>query len=117
MKILFISPRLPIQRGDILGSGIPYWPLELITLATISLSIGDEVKALDLFSEEITNFETRPEYYLQGRSIKQSLEKNFIDIKDFEIVVLYAISFMSHRELLEINGRYATLFRQQKSGI
>ena len=33
MEISLISPRLVIQKEDFLGSGVPYWPIELATFA------------------------------------------------------------------------------------
>ena len=53
---IYIS-RLAVQKGDILGSGVPYWPIELVTLATSVLMAGDQVKVLDLFSEGTNIFE------------------------------------------------------------
>ena len=104
MNILFISPRLAVQKGDILGSGVPYWPIELVTLATSVLMAGDQVKVLDLFSEGINIFEESYDYYLQGSSIKSSLKNNLINLDEFNLIIIFAISYMSHREINAITS-------------
>jgi hypothetical protein len=98
MKFTLISPRLAIQKGDFLGSGVPYWPLELATLAAYVLQMGDEVKMVDQFGENPSLLSDAGDYYLQGVSIDAPswLE----DLKFSDVFILYAISYMSHEELL-----------------
>ena len=41
MKLTLVSPRLAIQKGDFLGSGIPYWPIELGASA-MGAAVGED---------------------------------------------------------------------------
>ena len=104
MNILFISPRLAVQKGRYFG----FWSIllanELVTLATSVLMAGDQVKVLDLFSEGINIFEESYDYYLQGSSIKSSLKNNLINLDEFNLIIIFAISYMSHGEINSITS-------------
>ena len=100
MKLTLISPRLAVQKGDFLGSGIPYWPIELATLAAYARQHGDTVSLIDLFGNNPRKFSDAGSYYLQGEPIDGYLDKNLL--REAEAFVLYAISYMSHQELLAI---------------
>lgn len=97
----FVSPRLVIQKGDFLGSGVPYWPLELAIFASLVRQI-DRVTIVDLFGEGISKLEDKNDHYLQGNSIQDLA--NSERLKDAEVFILFAISYMSHNELLEISA-------------
>ncbi|MBT8582103.1 radical SAM protein [Polynucleobacter paneuropaeus] len=98
MNLAFISPRLAFQKGDFLGSGVPYWPLELVTLATYSREKGDKVTVIDQFGEDPTSLSDKGGYYLQGVAINAP---NWWDaLYHSSAFILYAISYMSHLELL-----------------
>jgi hypothetical protein len=98
MKLTLISPRLALQKGDFLGSGVPYWPLELATLAAYARQMGDEVKMVDQFGENPSSLADAGDHYLQGVSI--DAPSWFEDLKFADVFVIYAISYMSHGELL-----------------
>jgi anaerobic magnesium-protoporphyrin IX monomethyl ester cyclase len=100
MKLTLISPRLVIQKGDFLGSGVPYWPIELATLAGFARNNGDYVSLVDLFGEDPCKLTDTGDSYLQGNSIDQYL--NLAELYEAEAFILYAISYMSHQELLSI---------------
>ncbi len=100
MKFVLVSPRLAIQKGDFLGSGIPYWPIELATLASHIRNEGDEVALIDLFGADPCNLSDKGEHYMQGIPLSSGRWKE--DLDGAEIFVLYAISYMSHQELLEL---------------
>lgn len=100
MRFALVSPRLAIQKGDFLGSGVPYWPLELVTLAAFLRERGEEVEVHDLFGMGPTRLEDVGDHYLQGVSIDVALKQ--ARIVSPEIFILYAISYMSHAELLEM---------------
>lgn len=75
MLVTLVSPRIAIQKGDFLGSGIPYWPIELAILAAESprpKGPGERVKVIDLFGADPFTLEDKGEYYLQG-SLPQTL--------------------------------------------
>ena len=108
MKVTLISPRLAIQKGDFLGSGVPYWPLELATLAAYAREQGDAVSLIDLFGNNPRKLSDAGDYYLQGESIDVYLNRDVL--RQAEVFVLYAISYMSHRELLSIVARLRQAF-------
>jgi radical SAM superfamily enzyme YgiQ (UPF0313 family) len=98
MKYCLISPRLAIQKGDLFGSGVPYWPTELAILAS-QIRLNDELQFIDMFGLNPSNIEVKDNYYLQGIS-----HDSLITIlePDVGVVVIFAISYMSHLEVLEI---------------
>ncbi len=100
MNLTLISPRLAIQKGDFLGSGVPYWPIELATLAAFAREYGDEVSLIDLFGNDPRQLSDSGDYYLQGISISRYI--NLGILQQTEAFILYAISYMSHQELLSI---------------
>lgn len=108
MKLTLISPRLAIQKGDFLGSGVPYWPIELATLATYAREQGDDVSLVDLFGNNPRQLSDVGDYYLQGELIDDYLDLGVL--KQAEAFILYAISYMSHQELLSIVARLKQTF-------
>lgn len=91
---------MAIQKGDFLGSGVPYWPVELATLAAYARLQGDAVFLIDLFGINPSRLTDMDDHYLQGESVEKYLEN--CDVRSSEAFVLYAISYMSHGELLAI---------------
>lgn len=108
MKLTLISPRLAIQKGDFLGSGVPYWPIELATLAAYAREQGDDVSLVDLFGNNPRKLSDVGDYYLQGESIDAYLDLGVL--RQAEVFILYAISYMSHQELLSIVARLKQTF-------
>jgi anaerobic magnesium-protoporphyrin IX monomethyl ester cyclase len=100
MNLTLISPRLAIQKGDFLGSGVPYWPIELATLASFAREHGDEVSLIDLFGNDPRQLSDSGDYYLQGVSLSSYLKLGILH--QAEAFIIYAISYMSHQELLSI---------------
>ncbi len=98
MKLALISPRLALQKGDFLGSGVPYWPLELATLAAYAREGGDIVTIVDQFGANPSRLSDAVDHYLQGVPIDAPEWRGHLD--QAEAFVLYAISYMSHGELL-----------------
>jgi hypothetical protein len=99
-RYLLISPRIAVQKSDFLGSGVPYWPMELSVFAAFLRARGDEVNVFDLFGDSPGTLEDCGDHYLQGRAIRERLGEAALTGAD--AVVLYALSYMSHRELLDI---------------
>lgn len=108
MKLTLISPRLAIQKGDFLGSGVPYWPIELATLAAYARDQGDEVSLIDLFGNAPQQLSDAGDHYLQGESIDGYLDKHIL--RQVGAFIVYAISYMSHQELLSIVDRLKQAF-------
>lgn len=100
MRITLISPRIAVQKGDFLGSGVPYWPVDLAVLAAFLRERGVEVSVIDLFGVAPTSLEDKGDHYLQGQPLRDLVETP--SVKRAEIFILYALSYMSHRELLSI---------------
>jgi radical SAM superfamily enzyme YgiQ (UPF0313 family) len=108
MKLTLISPRLAIQKNDFLGSGVPYWPIELATLAAYAREHDDTVSLIDLFGNNPRQFFDAGDHYLQGESIEEYLDRDVL--RHAEAFVLYAISYMSHQELLSIVAQLKRTF-------
>lgn len=100
MKITLISPRLAIQKGDFLGSGVPYWPIELATLAAYARQHDDAVSLIDLFGNNPNKLSDGGDCYLQGDNIEKYLDMDFV--RQSQAFIVFAISYMSHLELLAI---------------
>ncbi len=108
LPITFISPRLALQKGDFLGSGVPYWPIELATLTAYARDQGDTVHFIDLFGNDPTIITDADDHYLQGEPIENHIETDhFIKSK---FVLIYAISYMSHTEILSIAEKLKSRF-------
>lgn len=111
MRVLLVSPRLAIQKGDFLGSGVPYWPVELAVLAEQLRSTGRTVGVIDLFGSGTGRFTERGDHYMQGVPIEDFADDG--RVADAEIVVIYAISYMSHAEVLGL----VAWFRARRPGV
>ena len=98
MRLTLISPRLALQKGDFLGSGVPYWPLELATLAAYARQTGDTVTLIDQFGADPSRLSDAGDHYLQGEPIDASIWRE--RLAESEAFMLFAISYMSHGELL-----------------
>jgi len=97
-----------LQKGDFLGSGVPYWPLELATLAAFARERGDDIGFIDLFGNNTRQLEDVGDHYLQGQPITMHLASPAL--ADSEAFILYAISYMSHNELLTITRTLKSAF-------
>ena len=51
MNFTFISPRLTKKKNDLFGSGIPYWPLEILNFVSWLEERNSNIscKIIDLF--------------------------------------------------------------------
>lgn len=110
MRITLISPRIAIQKGDFLGSGIPYWPVDLAVFAAFLRERGNDVAVIDLFGASPRDLEEREDHYLQGRSFHHYLGTP--EVTDAGALVIYALSSMSHEEILDI----VRVLRRQRVG-
>ncbi len=108
MRLTLISPRLALQKADYLGSGVPYWPIELATLAAYARESGDDVNLIDLFGNNPNLLEDAGDHYLQGQRIEGYLSSS--SMVGAEIIILYAISYMAHEELLSIIRKLRSCF-------
>lgn len=52
MRVLLVNPPLALQRGDFLGSGIPYMPHGCLHLAAALRLAGHEARVVDLFGQD-----------------------------------------------------------------
>ena len=110
MHFTLVSPRLVIQKNDILGSGVPYWPIEIATLATFIKSNNDQVSFYDLFGSNPKLLEDRGDFFLQGESFDKYIEK----AKITDVFIIFAISYMSHQEIVEIIKKIKKAFNSKK---
>lgn len=113
MKIHLISPRLSVHKGDFLGSGVPYWPVELAILATFLREAGNDVRVCDLFGHSPGIFSEEGDVYWQGANIDSvdGLEGNT------ELFIVYAISYMSLSEIASIVSYLRTEYAQSKIAV
>jgi radical SAM superfamily enzyme YgiQ (UPF0313 family) len=102
MHITLVSPRIAVQKSDFLGSGVPYWPVEMAVLAAFLKREGDEVSVIDLFGSSPTTLEERNDHYLQGRPFQDFIGTQ--EVIETEIFIIYALSYMSHKEILTITS-------------
>ena len=100
MNICILSPPLAIQRGDFLGSGVPYWPLEAAILAGYLRARGDEVAVLDLFGLAPTTLTPEGDLYWQGDPLSKHLSSPALQTA--ELIAVFAISSMAHRAVLDM---------------
>ncbi len=111
MHFTLISPRLAIQKGDFLGSGVPYWPVELATLAAHMRESGDQVHMVDQFGTDPSSLADAGDHYLQGVPLAPFLKDEAV--KQTDSFILFAISYMSHGELLnsirELKAKFPTV--------
>src|SRR5262249_21598673 len=98
MKITLLSPRIALQKSDYLGSGVPYWPIELAWLAAGFREKKHDVSVLDLFGSSPTTLEDRGDHFLQGMPLTPLTES--AAVREAQVFILYAISYMSHADLL-----------------
>lgn len=99
MQFTLISPRLAIQKGDFLGSGVPYWPIELATLAAHIRESGDQVYLIDQFGRNPASLIDAGDHYLQGVPLASLLDDEAV-LKT-ECFIFFAISYMSHEDILD----------------
>ena len=98
MNICLISPRITLQKNDFLGSGIPYWPIELAVIAA-ELQEFAQIQVIDMFGEDPRELEEFAEFFAQGISISSMINR-IEGIPD--IFVVFAISYMSHSESIRV---------------
>ena len=103
MNTLLISPRIAVQKGDFLGSGVPYWPIELAILATHLRDRGDSVDVWDSLGAAPACFEHARDHFMQGRSVDEWIRLSGGVTAD--AVIIYAMSFMSHEDIRYIIRR------------
>jgi Radical SAM superfamily len=106
MRLTLISPRLALQKGDFLGSGVPYWPIETAVLAAFLRDRGHHVGVLDLFGADPRRLEERRDHFLQGRPLADYAAS--AAVRGADAFVVHAISYMSHGEIREIAAALAT---------
>jgi hypothetical protein len=100
MDLTLVSPRLAVQKGDFLGSGVPYWPVELATFAAHLREAGERVSVIDLFGSRPSRLSDAGDHYLQGEPLTSFLSSE--SVQQSAAFVVYAISYMSHHELIDI---------------
>lgn len=97
-RVACISPRLAVQKRDFLGSGVPYWPLELAVFVAFLRERNIEPTVLDLFGLAPDRLEDCGDHYMQGRPLEECIEQ----ITSAELAVVFAISSMSTDEIIRI---------------
>lgn len=101
MNILLINPRISIQKNDFLGSGVPYWPIEAATFVSFLKNRNEHCEVIDLFGSAVRGIEIQENHFLQGLNIDSSKWVKKLEFAD--CFIIFAISFMSHKEILNIS--------------
>ena len=99
MRTVLINPPLVLQRGDFLGSGIPYMPHGLAYLAAALKRHGFGVLVVDLFGEDPFSGTRMGAAVLQGKGVSAALKG---ECRDADAVFIYARSVMEFDALVEI---------------
>ncbi|MAE73024.1 MAG: hypothetical protein CL675_02935 [Bdellovibrionaceae bacterium] len=110
MNVTIITPRIAVQKGDFLGSGIPYWPLEAAILASHARGQGDHVQLFDLFGMNPERLTDQGDHYLQGVPVTDALK----GVEEPDLLVVFALSYMSHQEVLKIGTYLAKTYPKAK---
>ena len=101
MKILLINPRISILKNDYLGSGVPYWPIEAATFVSFLKNRNEHCEVIDLFGSAVRGIEVMESHFLQGQNIDSPQWIKKLELAD--CFIIFAISFMSHKEVLNIS--------------
>lgn len=88
-KCLFINPVLVIQRGDFLGSGIPYMPHILAYTIGLLKQKGIDCDVIDAFGSNPNKIRKHGDFYWQGIDINEIIKKINKEVK---AIFLYASS-------------------------
>lgn len=97
MEITLINPNIVTQKGDFLGSGIPYMPISLAYLAAY-LKQKHNITVIDAFGENPFSIYEEKDLFVQGLTYNQILSK----IKKTEAVIIYANSIMGYDIFLNL---------------
>ncbi len=99
MNFLFISPRLTKKKNDLFGSGIPYWPIEVVYFVSWLEEKYKDINCniLDLFSENITKKEIKNDHLFVGEDISSGCFDKKITTAD--CIFIYCISLMALRDI------------------
>lgn len=98
-KIACISPNIVSQKGDVAGTGIPYFPFGLVYLATYLREQGRPIQFIDSFSEKPFQLKEHHGFLYQGLTPEEIVKRLE---KDVEICILYAGQVYAHTSILEI---------------
>ncbi len=99
MKLTLINPNIVTQKGDLFSSGIPYMPLTLAYLAAYLRSLAHSIEIIDSFGEKPTQLITHGNYYIQGLTTTEIIEKI---PQDTDAIFVYASLVVTHNTNLRI---------------
>jgi hypothetical protein len=85
------------MANDFAGSGIPYWPISLSLVHDGLKRLKQNVVLVDLVADSILNFESNEKVLFQGKN-PNCLNEKFLS--GFDIVVVYAMNYAGHNEIL-----------------
>lgn len=91
--ITLINPNLITQKGDILGSGIPYFPISLAYLASVLEKNNYDINVIDAFGNSPFKVRIEGNYIIQGMTVDEVLKKVS---NNSSAIILYCGSVMAH---------------------
>ena len=114
MNFVFISPRLTKKKNDLFGSGIPYWPLEILYLASWLEEKNNYINCdiIDLFSENINKTQIEDEHVFIGEDITLGNFNKKIELADS--IFIYCISLMALADIEKIIKYIKNKFDKKK---
>jgi radical SAM superfamily enzyme YgiQ (UPF0313 family) len=98
-----------MQKGDLFGSGIPYFPLTAAYAASYLIAQNYDVKLIDSFGENPTAIREKGDFYFQGLSPKEVVSR--ID-KKTKVIILFAERLVAYSNLVELIKEIKKKFSQ-----
>jgi len=99
-RVVLVNPPIVTQRGDVTGTGTPYWPIPLAIIAAI-LDKRYEVKIFDMYGRNPKRKIVDGELILHGIPI----EVANLSIKSGDTVVIYSGHVIAHTTVLKLIER------------
>lgn len=107
MKIALINPNIVSQKDDVCGTGIPYMPSDLASLAAYLGLHGHAVSVIDAFGEAPTAVRETRTHFIQGVTSDEVAERVPSDV---DVIGFFAHLTVTHPVNLEIIGRVRKRF-------
>jgi len=98
-RVVLVNPPIVSQRGDITGTGTPYWPITLAMIAAL-LEGKYTVKVCDMFGRNPTKKIIDGDLVLHGVPI--DIAK--MSVKEDDVVVVYSGYAIAHTTVLKLIG-------------
>ena len=75
MRVVLINPTIVSQKDDVCGSGIPYMPSDLASLAASLQARGHHVTVIDAFGKAPTRVRDTGTHFIQGLTPREVADR------------------------------------------